>query len=147
MVRLIEQLYLNFLFSKEIWILPYNYHQKCSIFGKIFSHDILLENILLNNKWQRLFNFQKSRKKGWSCKYRAQEGPNYYTNLLEGYILLFVCLFVWSLSSHSRIFHSYEDVTIAGEGLQIWPMLGTHVHWATRVLRRATPTVTRAYPL
>ena len=28
-------------------------------------------------------------------------------------------LFVWSLSSHSRIFHSYGDVTIAGEGLQI----------------------------
>ena len=32
-----------------------------------------------------------------------------------------VCLFlfVWSLSSHSRIFQSYEDVTIAGEGLRI----------------------------
>ena len=29
------------------------------------------------------------------------------------------CLFVWSLSSHSRIFHSYGDVTIAGVGLQI----------------------------
>ena len=32
--------------------------------------------------------------------------------------LLFVCLF-WGLSSHSRIFHSYGDVTIADEGLQI----------------------------
>ena len=38
-------------------------------------------------------------------------------------------LFVWSLSSHSRVFHSYGDVSIAGEGLQIltyarhsWPM-------------------------
>ena len=38
-------------------------------------------------------------------------------------------LFVLSLSSHSRIFHSYGDVTIAGEGLQIltydrhpWPL-------------------------
>ena len=30
-----------------------------------------------------------------------------------------VCLFVWYLSS-LRIFHSYGDVTIAGEGLQIW---------------------------
>ena len=29
------------------------------------------------------------------------------------------CLFVWGLS-HSRIFHSYGDVTIVGEGLQIW---------------------------
>ena len=32
--------------------------------------------------------------------------------------LLFVCLF-WGLSSHLRIFHSYGDVTIPGEGLQI----------------------------
>ena len=39
------------------------------------------------------------------------------------------CLFVWTLSSHSRIFHSFGDVTIAGEGLQIltyawhsWPL-------------------------
>ena len=39
------------------------------------------------------------------------------------------CLFVWGLSSHSRIFHSYGDVTVAGEGLQIltyarhsWPL-------------------------
>ena len=28
-------------------------------------------------------------------------------------------LFVWGLSSHSRIFHSYGDVNITGEGLQI----------------------------
>ena len=41
----------------------------------------------------------------------------------------FVCLFVWSFSSHSRIFHSLRDVTNAGEGLQIltfarhlWPL-------------------------
>ena len=39
------------------------------------------------------------------------------------------CLFVWGLSSHSRIFHSYWDVTIASEGLHIftyarhsWPL-------------------------
>ena len=44
-------------------------------------------------------------------------------------IIFFVCLFVWSLSSHSRIFHSYGDVNITGEGLQIsacalhsWPL-------------------------
>ena len=41
----------------------------------------------------------------------------------------YVCLFVWGLSSHSRLFHSYGDVTIIGEGLQIltyarhsWPV-------------------------
>ena len=31
----------------------------------------------------------------------------------------FVCLFVWSFSSHSRIFQSFGDITIAGEGLPI----------------------------
>ena len=44
---------------------------------------------------------------------------------------IILCKFavVWSLSSHSRIFHSYGDVTITGEGLQIltyarhsWPL-------------------------
>ena len=39
------------------------------------------------------------------------------------------CLFDWSLSSHFRIFHSYGDITITGEGLQTltfaqhsWPL-------------------------
>ena len=40
-------------------------------------------------------------------------------------------LFVWSSSSHSRIFHSYGDVTIIEEGC-FWPILGTHDHWALR---------------
>ena len=35
---------------------------------------------------------------------------------------LFVCLFV-CFTTHSRIFHSYGDVTVTDEGLQIWPML------------------------
>ena len=42
---------------------------------------------------------------------------------------LFVCLFIWTLSSQPRIFHSHGNVTIAGEGLQIltydrhsWPL-------------------------
>ena len=41
----------------------------------------------------------------------------------------FFCLFFWSFSSHSRIFHSFRDVTIAIEELQIltyarqlWPL-------------------------
>ena len=37
--------------------------------------------------------------------------------LVPNYVL--VCLCVWSSSSHSRILHSYGDVTITGEGLQI----------------------------
>ena len=55
----------------------------------------------------------------------------------------FVCL---EFSSHSRIFHSFRDVTIAGEGLQIltyarhsWPLstkdsLGWHIYCDTRHL-------------
>ena len=42
--------------------------------------------------------------------------------------------FVWGLLSHSRIFPSYGDVNIAGEGRKFWPILGIHGHWAVRVL-------------
>ena len=50
------------------------------------------------------------------------------------------CLLVWGFSSHSKFFHSYGDVTMTGEGLQIftygrqiWPMssvcsLACHTH-------------------
>ena len=37
-------------------------------------------------------------------------------------------------SSHSSIFHSFEDVAITGEGYKCWPIHGTHGHWAVRVL-------------
>ena len=38
---------------------------------------------------------------------------------IGGFFLAWICLFlfVWSLTSHSRIFHSYGDVIITGEGL------------------------------
>ena len=45
-----------------------------------------------------------------------------YYMCLSLFVCLFICLFilfVCGLSSHSRIFHSYGDVTIADEGLQI----------------------------
>ena len=48
---------------------------------------------------------------GWFCK------------VVHALWFLFVCLFVWSFTSHSRIFHSYGDVTITG--LQILPILYT----------------------
>ena len=58
-------------------------------------------------------------------------------------VFLFVFFFVWSLSSHSRVFHSNGDVTITGERLQIltnvrrsWPLsnednLGCHTYCDT----------------
>ena len=41
------------------------------------------------------------------------------TICIKGHLLFSFCLFDCRLSSHSRIFHSYGDVTITGEGLQI----------------------------
>ena len=44
-----------------------------------------------------------------------------YTNdILTCIVKGIYSLFVWSFASHSRIFHVFEDVTIAGEWLQIW---------------------------
>ena len=41
-----------------------------------------------------------------------------------------LCLFVWGLSSHSRILHSLGDVTITGEGLQMLTYI--RPHWTLR---------------
>ena len=41
-----------------------------------------------------------------------------YLNSVE--TCMMCCISYASLSSHSRMFHSYGDVTIAGEGLQIF---------------------------
>ena len=40
----------------------------------------------------------------------------------QHWLILFVCLFVCGLSSHSRIFHSFGDVTITGERLQFFDL-------------------------
>ena len=56
-------------------------------------------------------------------------------------IVTIYLMIVWSFSSHSKIFHSFGDVTIAGEGLHIltyvqhsWPLssegsLACHTYW------------------
>ena len=44
---------------------------------------------------------------------------NSYSIFFPGIYAPFKFLFVWNFSSHSRIFHSFGDVTITGEGLQI----------------------------
>ena len=58
---------------------------------------------------------------------------------------MFVCLFVSLLYSyHSRIFHSYRDVTMIGKGLQTLTYAQHPLsHWTVKVLLRATPTMTR----
>ena len=54
---------------------------------------------------------------------------------------MFFFLFVWGLSSHSRHFHSYGDVTITSAGLQIFTQ--TRHSCPVRFLQRAAPTVLR----
>ena len=71
------------------------------------------------------------------CVYKFSSHSTIFTGL-------FVCLFVWGFFwSHSRIVHSYGDVTIVGEWLQIltyvrhsWPLgnqgsLDFHTYWGT----------------
>ena len=54
----------------------------------------------------------------------------YWTVLIQGDTSQeLVCLFVWSLSSHSRIFHSYGVVTITDEGLQILTYMYARHSW------------------
>ena len=62
------------------------------------------------------------------------EAERLYFKMICPYIISYKsclqsCLFVWGFTSHSRIFHSYWDVTIIVEGLQIltytrhsWPL-------------------------
>ena len=48
----------------------------------------------------------------------------------------FMCAIIMfvRLGFFGPIFRSHGDVTITGEGLQIWSMLGTHGHLAVRIL-------------
>ena len=61
-------------------------------------------------------------------------------------VYLFVCLFVvfrptWGFFTHM------EMSILPVKGCKFWPMLGTRGHWAVRVLKRATLTVTRGIRL
>ena len=50
-------------------------------------------------------------------------------------------MFELGFTSHSRVFHSYWDVIITDEGLQI--LTYARFLWSLRFLKRATRTVTR----
>ena len=56
--------------------------------------------------------------------YQSQEHPKHRDThhlvfFLRVVLYSLFVMFVWGFSSHSKIFHSYGDVTIIGEGLQI----------------------------
>ena len=52
----------------------------------------------------------------WGKKYRMIKHGVFGQNPLSYFVVFFV--FVWGFTFDSRIFHSYGDVTIPGEGLQ-----------------------------
>ena len=66
--------------------------------------------------------------------------------MLERIVIAYSCLFVWGFSSHSRMFHSYGDVTIAG-AVNFYSMFGIHGHRAVRVLEQDRLTVRRDFRL
>ena len=107
----------------------------------INKHDILwlcifveinpsIENILIVS-----FHARSQHQMLWIiCTAKSREYP----------LHVFVSLFVWGLSTQSRMFHSYGDVTSTAEGLQIlaytawhsWPLssdcsLACHTHCVT----------------
>ena len=45
-----------------------------------------------------------------------------------------ICLFVRGFSSHSRIFHSKETLSLPVMGYKFWPILGIQVYWAVCAL-------------
>ena len=57
-----------------------------------------------------------------------------------------VCLF--GVHRHTREFFTHKETSpLPVKTCKFWPMLGTHGHWAARVLWRAIPTVTRGIRL
>ena len=69
--------------------------------------------------------------------------------------LCFVCWFVWIFSTHSICFTHLETSPFSliktpplpVKGCKSWPLLGSHGHWAVRVLLRVTPNVTEGIRL
>ena len=45
-----------------------------------------------------------------------------------------------------EFFTHMETSPLPVKGCKFWPMLGSHGHWAVRVLKRATPTVNTGLP-
>ena len=80
-------------------------------------------NIFIHVFWTKasVNTFTKIRI-GLIVKYCSSFIIAYINRFLYALILSLSYVFLfWSLSSHSRIFHSYGDVPIIGEGLQILP--------------------------
>ena len=80
------------------------------------------------------------------CWIKHHQTPRTVMHTVLFFVCLFVCLFVWGLSSHMRIFHSYGDVIITGEGLQFFTstlhswQLSSDIHTYCRAFRSGAVT-------
>ena len=94
---------------------------------KIFKTDFLIENDGLKLKMRKnsleCLSWNLNNKNHWHL-FRVYK----YVNTTQ-HNQQYVCLLLWGLSSHFRIFHSYVDITFTSEGLQIltyaqysWPL-------------------------
>ena len=76
-----------------------------------------------SNPWQRNWFYIK-------MKWRCTKNPPSYKLLFN--ITLFN-LFIWGLSSYSRIFTHMETSILPVKGCKFWPMLSIHCLWAVSV--------------
>ena len=77
-------------------------------------------------------------------RYIAKMSYSLYSVIFLVCLSLFVCLgFIVPLENISLM----EMSPIRVKGCKFWPMLGTRCHWAVRVLKRATSTVTQVIRL
>ena len=106
--------------QKGTFIVPHQLWHAASVFAVLFHEPPYLVAFCDKQREPILSNLHVSV----PLRIQIKIGPQYRLP----HVHLF-CLFVWSLSSHSRIFHSYGNVIINGEGLQIltyarrsWPL-------------------------
>ena len=75
-------------------------------------------------------NMIKSEEKTRVPRTAWPRSSTHFKPLIKLYVLFwFACLFVWGFSSHS-----YGTSSLPMKDSKFWPMLGTHDHWAVKIL-------------
>ena len=97
-------------------------------------HAVIRKNILSG-----MYNEKQS-----AALYHARNCTLTTSRQLNMFVWLFVCVFGVYRPTQEFFTHTcIETSPLPVKVCKVWLMLGTHGHWAVRVLYRATPTVTR----
>ena len=67
--------------------------------------------------------------------------------ILHIYTLVHYYFLIWVFRPTREFFSHIETSPLPVKVCKFWPILGTYAHWTVRVLKRATPTVTRSIRL